>query len=235
MTRFEPDGLVGQVPPRGLRYLTHAIAAGTVLAREAMVTYSGRLRLKPDRPWLPFQATELIGAGRSYRVSARAGRGPLRATIEDVYEGGRARSRLRAFGTVTIRSERGDDLARSARGRLVVDSTWLPSAFLPSLGVRWSDEDGNGVRLSVPVDGEDVDATLGLGADGALRAIRLPRWSNLTPDGRYDWVPFSARVEAERTFGGYTIPSAVTAVWHLCIDQAFEFFHAAVSDVQFRP
>ncbi|HWI05370.1 MAG TPA: DUF6544 family protein, partial [Acidimicrobiales bacterium] len=87
----------------------------------------------------------------------------------------------------------------------------------------------------VPVYGEDVDAVLDLGPDGDLRAIRLMRWSNLTPDGRYAWVPYSARVEAERTFGGYTIPSAVTAAWHLSSDEGFDFFHAAVSDVQFRP
>nr|WP_218160442.1 DUF6544 family protein [Amycolatopsis marina] len=182
---------------------------------------------------MPFRATETIHAGRSYRVTAHARRGPLRAKIEDTYDAGRARSRVRVLGIIPVRSQDGADLVRSARGRLVVESTWLPSAYLPAYGTRWSAGD-DGENITVPIDGEDIEAVLHLGAEGELVELRLLRWSNLTEDGRYGWVPFSAKVHAHRSFDGYTIPSDIRASWATGTEREFEFFHATVEHAQFR-
>ena len=52
---------------------------------------------------------------------------------------------------------------------------------------------------------EDVDATLDLAPGGDLRAIRLLRWSNLTPDGRYAWVPYSGSTVEVRMSTGVSV------------------------------
>ena len=46
--RFDPNALTGQVPTGAVRYLTHAIRPGTLLARQVEITFSGRVRLKPN-------------------------------------------------------------------------------------------------------------------------------------------------------------------------------------------
>ncbi len=231
-TYFEPDALRGVVTDRGLEYLTHAIQPGTPIASEALITFTGQVRLKPAGRWMPFEATERIRAGSSFQVDARARLGPFSAKIEDSYGAGAARSRVRLQGVVPVRSRRGADLARSARGRLLVESTWLPSAFLPAYGARWSTADGSNT-VTLPIDGEDVEATMQLGSDGELDALSLMRWSDLTEDGHYDWVPFEAMVASHRTFGGYTIPSELTATWAPRTERELEFFRARVEDAQF--
>lgn len=227
-----PGPLSGQVPPDAARYLTRAIPPGRPLARQVVITFSGWVRFRPGGPRMPFRATETIRAGVSYQVTAHARRGLVRATIEDAYEGGQASFRVRAFGIIPVRIQRGPDLARSARSRLVVESTWLPSAFHPSLGSEWS-EGPDGSHLTMPVDGQDIHADFLLGSRGELAELRLSRWSNLTDSGAYDWVSFRARTEAERSFDGYTIPSEIRASWRAGSNQEFDFFHAIVENARF--
>lgn len=231
---FYPDTFEEQLTPGALRYLTQAINPGTAIASRAEIVFSGHVRLKPNGTWMAFRATETIHAGRSFRVTASARRGPFAATIEDSYQDGQARSRVRALGLIPVRSQHGADLARSARGRLVVESTWLPSAFLPSLGAKWS-QDAEGDHVAIPIDGDDVQATIHVGPHGEMAGLHLLRWSNVTADGRYGWVPFSARASAHRRFSGYTIPSDITASWGAGTDHEFEFFHATVENVRFSP
>lgn len=230
--RFDPDAFGPDASPGAMRYLTRAIAPGTPLARRADITFTGRVRLRPDGAWMPFRAVETIVAGRSFQVTAKARKGPLTVTVEDRYEAGRARSRIRAFGLITVRSQNDRDLARSSRGRLIVESTWLPSAFIPSEAVRWSQEPDS-CDLSVTVDGEDVQAAFRLEPGGELAELNLLRWTDLTDDRTYGWVPFSARVAAHRSFDGYTIPSDVTATWHAGTKHEFDFFHAVVQEARF--
>lgn len=104
---FDPDTLADDLTPGGLRYLTHAIRPGTPIASAAVLTFSGKVRLKPTGPWMPFRATETIHAGCSFRVTANARRGPIRATIEDTYDSTGARARVHAFGIIPVRSQSG--------------------------------------------------------------------------------------------------------------------------------
>ena len=126
----------------------------------------------------------------------------------------------------------GTDAARSARGRLVVESTWLPSTFVPEYGAQWSEENGS-LRLTMPIDSEAVPMTIELAADGQRRELRLQRWSDLTDDGNYAWIPFASYMQAERTFGDYTVPSQIRASWWAGTDREFEFFHTTVDDIQY--
>jgi hypothetical protein len=65
----------------------------------------------------------------------------------------------------------GADADRGIRSRLVAESVWLPSAFLPDAGAAWSEENGR-LRLTVPVHGEEVQASVQVGPAGELRAVR---------------------------------------------------------------
>jgi len=130
-------------------------------------------------PWLSFRGRETIEAGRSFHVTARACLGPLLVTTRDWYEQGVATAQVRLFGLIPVMSRHGPDLARSARGRLVVESTWLPSSFLPEFGAHWSEE-GSLLQLTMSIDNEDVRVTMRVESDGLLRELSLQRWSDLT-------------------------------------------------------
>ncbi len=231
---FDPETLAKQVPPAALRYLTHAIRPEAMLARRAEITFHGCVRLKPRLPWLSFRGRETIEAGRSFHMRARAFLGPLLVTTQDGYDQGVAAAYVRLFGLIPVMGRHGADVARSERSRLVVESTWLPSSFLPQFGAYWFEE-GSLLHLSMPIDHEDVRVTMRLESDGLLRELRLERWSDLTEDGRYVWIPFAAHTEAERTFGDYTVPSQLRASWWAGTDREFEFFRTEVDTIHYSP
>ncbi|HET6381379.1 MAG TPA: DUF6544 family protein [candidate division Zixibacteria bacterium] len=221
-----------RLPPGAERYLVHAIGPGAAPPRSVEVEFHGRLRLGPDRSWMRFTARETIRVGDSFEFVARARGGPLVVTTQDRYLDGRGESQVRLFGLIPVATRRGPDQDRAMRARLVVESVWLPSTFLPANGAKWEAADG-GLRVSVPVHGEDVSAAMDIGADGGLRAMRVERWSDLTFDGSWAMVPFESRVAAERRFGACTIPSRLAATWWAGTDRAFTFFEATVDDARF--
>jgi hypothetical protein len=231
---FDPQAFAEHLPPSALRYLTHAIRPGALLARRAEITFHGSVRMKPRLPWLSFRGHETIEVGQAYHVTAQAHLGPIPVTTQDWYKKGDTSARILLFGIFPVMRRHGTDAARSARGRLIVESTWLPSTFVPERGVRWSEEGGS-LHLTMPVDNEDVQVTMRLEADGQLNQLYLQRWSDLTDDGSYAWIPFASYTEAERTFGDYTVPAQIRASWWAGTDREFEFFRAAVDDIQYSP
>jgi hypothetical protein len=232
VVRFDPHALGSQLPAGTLRYLAHAIRPGAPIPRVANVVFTGQLRLRPQGPWLRFRARETLMAASGFVFAARAWLGPLPVTTHDRYLDGHADSRIRLFGVLPIVTRRGPDADRAMRSRLVVESVWLPSAFLPDVGAAWTEEDGH-LHLTLPVHAEDVAASVSVGPSGELQAMRLDRWSDLTDTHAYASIPFETRVEAERRFGDYTIPSQLRSLWWTGTDREFEFFRATVQEATF--
>jgi hypothetical protein len=232
--RFDPTALGARLPAGALRYLTHAIRPGAPIPRTAEIVFTGRLRMRPRGPWLPFRARETLVAASGVVFSARARLGPLPVTTQDRYQDGHADSRIRLLGVIPIVTKRGPDADRAMRSRLVVESGRLPSAFPPDTGAVWAQENGR-LRLTLPVHGEDVQASLRTGPAGELRDMRLDHWSDLTDDRSSTLIPFETRVEAERRFGDYTIPSQLRSAWWAGTDREFEFFSATVQQATFSP
>jgi hypothetical protein len=229
---FDPYMIEEELPPLALRYLAHAIRAGTSVAHQAEIIFRGQIRMKPRLPWMSFHARETITLGQGYCMDAHARLGLLPITTHDSYEAGAVSSRLSLFGLLPLKNRHGADAARSARGRLIAESTWLPTTFLPESGAHWSEERDH-LHLSVPVDGQIVQVYMHVEADGRLRQFSLLRWNNLTNDRKYAWIPFATYIDAERTFGDYTVPSVLRSSWWAETDREFEFFRAKVDDVHY--
>ena len=229
---FDPEALPTDLPGGALRYLTHAIRPGAPIPRTAEIVFAGELRMGPGSRWLPFRASETLVAASSFVFSARARLGLLPVTTRDRYEAGHAESRIRLLGLIPIVSKRGSDADRAMRSRLVIESVWLPAAFLPSAGAIWTEENDH-LHLTMPVHGEDVHTTLRVGTTGELRDMRMDRWSDLTDDRSYTLIPFETQVETERSFGDYTIPAQLRAAWWAGTEREFEFFRATVEQATF--
>jgi hypothetical protein len=229
---FDPDALPADLPEEARRYLTHAIRPGAAIPRTAEVVFAGELRMGPGRRWMPFRARETLIAASGLVFSARARLGPLPVTTEDRYQAGHAQSRIRLLGLLPIVSKRGPDADRAMRSRLVVESVWLPSTFLPQAGASWTEKNDQ-LHVIVPVHGEDVHATVRLGSAGEPREMRMDRWSDLTDNRSYTLIPFETRMETERSFGDYTIPARLRAAWWAGTEREFEFFRATVEQAAF--
>ena len=256
--RFDPSA-VGDLPEPACRWLTHAIAPGTLLARTVVLEMEGRFRLGP---WLPMRAVQVLSPPHGLVWAARIGWGPLSFRGYDRFGGdagnggaggdrgdrgnGRAggdggaggdgdlRGEMawRLFGLLPVVHMAGPHIDRSAAGRLAAEAMWAPGSFLGP-EVSWqpgATPDVVTAQWRIGVHRVPVDMCVGSG--GALRPLTVHRWGN---PGKQPWAeyPFGGAVEEESTFGGFTIPTRMTVGWFAGTDRsrqgAFFRFHVTAA------
>jgi uncharacterized protein DUF6920 len=192
----------------------------------------GEIKLKR---WIRFSADQVIQRGRGFiwRATAWAGGAPIVGSDRLIDGAGAMRWKL--FGIVPVMVASGSDVTRSAAGRFGVELIWLPSA-LCSDEVSWSSDDRFHPRGHLAVHGEAVALTLTIDDDGAPKSAALPRWGN--PGGTaFSYVDFGGVVEAEKTFGGYTIPSRLRVGYFVGterFDSEGEFIRITIDEATYR-
>ena len=214
------------------RYLLHAIAPGTPLARYVELTMKGQFRLKPHADWLPMRASQIISTAPGFIWQAKVGKGLINFSGADYYYRHSGRTKFSLWGVIPLVDAQSKNVDRSAAGRLGAEYICLPSALLPQNGVSWKVIAENTIQASFKLNNEPIVLTLSIDAEGKLLEISLPRWSDAQESGwRYSTI--IAQVEAERTFDGYTVPSSVSAGW-LNTDRTWIFFRSNIQTAEFE-
>jgi hypothetical protein len=221
------------LPPPASRYLRHAIKPGAPLARTVDLHMLGEIRVRPEGDWFRFEAAQRICPERGFLWTARIeAAGRLSADGSDYLCDGQAGTDFFLGGLIPLAGVRGGEYQRSATGRLLIESIWLPSSFVADLGAEW--EPGDEHRVSVKLPGQAAVSGLNMtvAESGALVDVSMMRHQG--GEGRsFGLMPYGLRVEAEDWFGDYRVPSRVTAVWGYGTDAAEEFMRIKVEDARF--
>ena len=206
------DDLLRGLPGPARRYLRHAIAPETPLARSVTLHLSGRMRPSPDAERVDLVAEQVLAPPRGFVWEARAKFGPVPVRVRDHYLSGAGEVQVEALGVIPVGGDRGPEVTRSSRHRLAAEAVWMPAALVPGLWTTWEEMDETCACVTLIVDGEAVPLTLSVDDAGRLREITLMRYGDVGVED-FQLIPYGFRVEAERTFGGYTIPSRVRGGW----------------------
>lgn len=199
--RFEDEDLT-DLPPAAQAYLRHAIAPGAVLASSVKLHMHGHIKMKR---WHRFTATEIIHRDREYAWQARSSIFGVPVYGFDGLLGGKSSAHWRAFGFLPLSGSSGGAKTRSATGRAIAESVWLPSS-LCSGNVRWTALTERNPHAYIVANDRWAALELSIDDAGALKSFSVMRWG-LAGGESYHYHPFGAIVEAEGTFNGYTIPT----------------------------
>jgi hypothetical protein len=228
---FRPDQLPG-LPEAARRYLRHAIAPGAPLASAVRLRMHGEIKL---RRWLPFAAEQVIhwGHGMIWNATARMNGMSIRGF--DRLVNGEGAMRWKILGMIPVMTASGPDITRSAAGRVMAESVWLPSVLCSDV-VSWTAQDAFHPHARLTVQGETAELALTIDDTGGLKALNLPRWGN--PGGReFHYVDFGGVVEQEGRFGAYTIPTRLQVGYYIGTDRFEpdgEFFRVTIDDAAYR-
>lgn len=205
---FDPSRLDERLPEPTRRWLAHSIAPGTPLSHAASLEMTGEIRLGK---WRSFRATQLIAPAQGYVWAASTRFSLFSVTGFDRFCDGAGEMRWRMARVLPFASERGDDVTRSAAGRLATELALLPTAFDVA---SWESAGPSSFVGRMLIDGHLESVTFHVGADGRLSEVRCSRWGN--PLGhRYARYPFGVICLKEARFGGITIPTVFTAGWFI--------------------
>jgi hypothetical protein len=226
---FDPM-MVDDLPEPARRWLRHAIAPGTPLAAATELRMHGTIRLGA---WRRFTATQVLAPPDGYIWAATARFLGLPVVGYDRLSSGTATMRWRLLGAIPVMHAEGPEIARSASGRLAAEIVLAPTAFR---GATWT---AGGLPDTVVglwrIGGDEQRVEVHVGVDGTVRGVLIERWGR-PPGAPYGHYPFGVTVEAERIFGGITIPSRVRAGWWWGTDrqEEGEFFRAEITGAE-RP
>lgn len=209
---FRPEMVEG-LPDPAQRYFLHAIEPGTPLANRLRWSYTGEMKPGESMPWMPIDAEQVLVADRGFVWKVRARWGPVIMTGVDHYLDGESRMRIELYGVVPVVNESGEQIAKSAMGRLLIESFAIPSALLPGENVTIEPVDDSSFRVVISHRGEQTPLTLTVDADGRLTSMSMNRWGNVTDDGSYQYIPYGGTNSGEISAGGYTIPSHASVGW----------------------
>jgi hypothetical protein len=183
--------------------------------------------------WRRFDAEQLLVPGHGYIWAARTHIAGLAVSGYDRYSHGSGAMDWRALGILPVNRLRGDDVTRSAAGRLVGEVALLPTAFR---SMTWSADAGDEASATAAMATPDrvEAATLTIDPSGSLTGIRMSRW------GRPAGMPwgdhaFAVSFDEESRVEGIAIPASFRAGWWLGTDREAEgeFLRARITAAQF--
>ena len=227
---------VSGLPPVAQRYFVHAIGPGTPLALSVQLRISGDIKVERGEKstWMPLKAIQILAPQQGFVWRANIRKGVIYFTEVDYYWKGTGRTVLRFLGLVPFLVAGGRDGTRSALGRLVMESVILPAGLLPRHGVVWQEIDDEHIKATCIIDDEKCEMMLTVDILGRLREVVMERWGEIGDKREYDYVPFGIAVHEERAFGGYTIPSRMSAGWWYGTDRYVESVRWTVEEARFN-
>jgi hypothetical protein len=232
---FDPSS-VATLPEPAQRFLRHAIAPGTRLARSVVVEMQGRIGLTPGAEKLPFQASQILATPTGFIWRATVGEGTTQITGSDRYINGEGAMLWFIGYVVPLVRASGADVTRSAAGRVALETPiLLPSALLPEAGAQWEAVDANAARVHLQIGSEKLVLEIVVAPDGRLESVAMQRWDSEGMDGKPGYVLWVGdQLTEERRFGGYTIPVRLRATKRAGTPQADAFFEAQILSAQYQ-
>ena len=229
---FNPE-LLATVPAVGRRYLERAVTPGRPLASAVRLWMQGRIKL--GEKWHSFQGEEVICWDRGLIWRATTWMQGLPIWGSDRIVDGVGEMQWKLLGLFPVMTGTGEDITRSAVGRMQGEVVWLPSALCHP-EVTWTALDEARVQANVTTLARPASLILTVGDDGRLEQVKLSRWGN-PAGGAYHNVDFGVLVEESGTFEGYTIPTQIRAGWFFGSDRFAsegEFFRCTINKAVYR-
>lgn len=174
--RYDPSELAG-LPAPVVRYFAFALTPGQPLVGRARFEQRGTFATTPGK-WAPFTAVEHFSVSPpGFLWDARIRMAPLVTTrVRDSYVGGAGAMRAAVGGLVTVADQRGTpEMAAASLLRYLAEAAWLPTALLPSAGVRWTAVDDSTARASLADGPTAVTMDVHFGPAGEIARVTAMR------------------------------------------------------------
>ena len=206
------DGL----PPPVQRYFRAALVNGQPVVAHARVVSRGTFNMgkPPADAWKPFTATQdFYPAAPGFVWNARVRMAPgVDAYVRDAFVNGEGSMVASALGMVTIVNAHATrELVAGALMRYLAEAPWLPTALLPSQGVRWTSLSPTVATATLTVGDVTVALNFHFDADGRITTCEGLRDN----DDLHAKFPWGGVYRHWIKKAGMTIPSEADVSWQL--------------------
>ena len=213
---------MGSLPEPIAEHFRRSVANPPATARGTLLRQVGEMRLGPNKPWLPFSATQIVRAvDVEFVWRARFRMAPFVVVrVEDAIVGGRGRLDARLWNIVPVARARGPAVDRAEAQRYLAELAWCPMGIVCNDHLRFERRSRRSVRVSTRDSRTWVD--LEFDTSGDIVGAR----TDARPRERQD-QPWEGRFRDYRDFGGIRAPSR-GRVWWETPDGPFEYWRGRI-------
>lgn len=216
-----------RLPTPVARFLHHAGVVGTRVPRRFHQRQHGRIRMKPDGPWLPLTARQTYTLDPPGFVwEARARFAPLLYVHgTDTLVDGNGHMVFRLAKLVKVVDASGPDMDQGVVMRYLNETMWFPWAML-TRPISWQPIDDRHARAHIEVGDISDSGVLTFDDTGRLLDFEAMRYHNGEPGSFELW---STPVDEYGVLAGLRVPVHGYADWHLA-DGDFRYIELNVHD-----
>ena len=187
------------------RYFRHVLPEGQPYLRGLRLRHGGHFKTDLKKDWITIEGEQYITAnppGFIWQGTTR------QFVARDEFVAGHGRLAVRLLGAVPIAGGTGPAYDQGELLRWLVESTWLPTALLPSQSITWTAIDDHSARLTLTHRGHSVSCLARFNERGEMTECEAPRQMDEATQ-----QPWLARFEQYRRWHGVLIPTMGEASW----------------------
>jgi hypothetical protein len=214
--RYSETELEG-LPAPVARYFRAVLTPGQPMISRARIEQRGIFLTRAPDTWQPFTAVEhFVTRPGGFLWDARIRMAPgVAVRVRDSFVEGTGSMVGSVMGLVpVIRVEGTPDIAAGALHRYLAELAWLPTALLPSQGVKWAPIDDTSARATLTVGSTTVQLDVSFGADGLMARAYTPERAR-DVNGRGVPTPWQGRFTRYERRGSMLIPVSGEVEWIL--------------------
>lgn len=204
LRHYHEDQLEG-LPAPVQRYFRHVLVEGQPYLRGLRLHHGGRFKTDLNKDWIPITGEQFVTAepaGFIWQGTTRW------FTARDAYEAGLGSLTVRLLGAVPVVRGKGPSFDEGELLRWLAESTWLPTALLPSARIAWTAVDDHSAHVTFTKADQSVSCLMRFNERGEIEACETDR--NIDATTRRPWVCRYARY---RRLHGVLIPTWGEADW----------------------
>ncbi|MBK8726188.1 MAG: hypothetical protein IPL96_09030 [Holophagaceae bacterium] len=235
VARFETAELEG-LPEPVQRYFRAVLRPGQPMLLGAHIRQVGQFRMGEDKDsWRPFRADQVILAGPpgfdwDARIQAAPG---LQVYVHDAYCRGEGRLEASMLGLWRLAHLRGTpEAAEGELLRYLAEGAWMPTALLPSQGVRWEPLGTDSARATLTDGAVRVSLDFTFDAVGLITTILAPARPRTVKGGTRP-TAWEGRFSDWQERNGVLLPLASEVAW-LLPEGRWPYFRGRTVEIRFE-
>jgi hypothetical protein len=222
---------INRLPDPARRYFTYAGIIGHPIVQTVTVHQTGRVRTKPDQPWMAMKAEQYftVRPASFIWLATMYKAGVPFLQVCDRYRAGHGSMQVRPGALLTVSHVRGPEMDQGALQRFIAEAVWFPMAYLQdNIIIEPVNEQAFNVTLTEAT--QRVTITLHVDAQGKLTEITARRYREV--DGAFELSNWSVQVIEYGEFQHLRLPKEVKIVWRLP-EGDFEPINITVTKLQY--
>jgi hypothetical protein len=205
---------INRLPEPVQRYMRYTKAVGKEKIHTVRLKQTGKIRMKPDAKWMPFEAEQYYTTDNpAFIWKANVTFAPLLwISGKDSFAEGKGNMLIKVLSLIKVVDGSGPELDQGALCRYLNEMMWFPNAYLNDY-VKWEPMDANSARATMTVKGVTASALLKFSDEGKLVDFVAQRF--MSSGDKYVKELWSTPVEDYKEFNNIVLPAKGRAVWIL--------------------